>query len=114
MNTTAKSLSDDASKLAQQGMDSLSSAGKHANTAMHQAAHDTSELAHRGMDALREGSADLRESGQHARQYTTDHIRHDPIKSVLIAAAVGAGLMGLLTMVSHLSGDHRSHRGSGQ
>jgi ElaB/YqjD/DUF883 family membrane-anchored ribosome-binding protein len=114
MNTTAKSLSDDVSKLTQQGLDGLSSAGKHASTAMHQVAHDTSDLAHRGMDALREGSQQLRESGQHARQYTTDHIRHDPIKSVLIAAAVGAGLMGLLTMVTHLKGDHRSHRGSGQ
>lgn len=114
MNTTAKSLSDDASKLAQQGLDGLSSAGKQASTAMHQLAHDASDLKHRGMDALHEGSEQMRESGQHARQYTTDHIRHDPIKSVLIAAAVGAGLMGLLTMVSHLKGDHRAHRGSGQ
>lgn len=112
MNTTAKSLSDDASKLAQQGLDGLSHAGKNASNAMHQLAHDTSDLTHRGMDALREGGQHLRESTEHARQYTTDHIRHDPIKSVLIAAAVGAGLMGLLTMVSNLKGG--SHRGSGQ
>jgi ElaB/YqjD/DUF883 family membrane-anchored ribosome-binding protein len=114
MNTTAKSLGDDASKLAQQGLDGLSSAGKHASQAMHQLAHDGSALTQRGMDALREGGEHLRESGQHARQYTTDHIRHDPIKSVLIAAAVGAGLMGLLTMVTHMKSSSHGHRGSGQ
>jgi ElaB/YqjD/DUF883 family membrane-anchored ribosome-binding protein len=107
MNTTVKSLSDDASKMAQQGVDGLTTAGKHASTAMQQLAQDTSNLTHRGMEALRESS-------EHARQYTTDHIRHDPIKSVLIAAAVGAGLMGLLTMVSHLKSTNHSHRGSGQ
>ena len=114
MNTTVKSLSEDASKMTQQGVDGLTTAGKHASSAMHQLAQDTSDLTHRGMEALREGGHYLRESSEHARQYTTDHIRHDPIKSVLIAAAVGAGLMGLLTMVSHLKGINHSHRGSGQ
>lgn len=85
MNTTVKSLSEDATKLAQQGLDGLDSAGQR-----------------------------LRETTDHARQYTTDHIRHDPIKSVLIAAAVGAGLMGLLTMVANLKGAGHGHRGLGQ
>lgn len=93
MNTTTKSLSDDASKLIQQGLD---------------------DLTNRGMDALRDSGEQIRQSGQYACHHSTDHIRHDPIKSVLIAAAVGAGLMGLLTMASHLKGEHRTHRGSGQ
>ena len=114
MNTTAKSLGDDATKLAQQGLDGLSSAGKNASQAIHQLADDSSALTQRGMNALREGGEHLRESGQQARQYTTDHIRHDPIKSVLIAAAVGAGLMCLLTMVSHMKSTNHGHRGSGQ
>lgn len=114
MNTTAKSLSEDASKIAQQGIDGLSNAGKHASDAMHKLAHDTSDLTQHSIDALRDGGQHLRESTEHARQYTTDNIRHDPIKSVLIAAAVGAGLMGLLTMVSHLKGNSHNHRGSGQ
>ncbi|MDZ7589883.1 MAG: hypothetical protein U5L05_04160 [Rubrivivax sp.] len=55
-----------------------------------------STLAHRGLDAVREGSHQLRASAQHASDSTVSYIRHEPVKSVLFAAAAGAVLMGLL------------------
>lgn len=56
-----------------------------------------STLTHRGLDAVREGSQHLRESAQHASNSTVSYIRHEPVKSVLFAAAAGVVLMGLLT-----------------
>lgn len=124
MNTTVKSLGDEASNLAheaalgteqairstqhlaQQGLDGLGTARAQTGAALQQLAHDSNALTHRGMDALREGGQQLREKSSHARQATADYIQHEPIKSVLIAAAVGAGLMGLLALFSR-------HRGNG-
>lgn len=58
-----------------------------------------STLAHRGLDAVRGGSQHLRESARHASNSTVGYIRHEPVKSVLFAAATGIVLMGLLTWV---------------
>lgn len=124
MNTTVKTLGDEASNLAheaalgtehairstqhlaQQGLDGLGTARAQTGAALQQLAHDTGALTHRGMEALRDGGQQLREKSSHARQATAEYIQHEPIKSVLIAAAVGAGLMGLLTLLSR-------HRGNG-
>lgn len=124
MNTIVKTLGDEASNmahdaalgtehairstqhLAQQGLDGLGTARAQTGAALQQLAHDTSALTHRGMEALRDGGQQLREKSSHARQATAEYIQHEPIKSVLIAAAVGAGLMGLLTLLSR-------HRGNG-
>lgn len=124
MNTTVKTLGDEVSNmahdaalgtehairstqhLAQQGLDGLGTARAQTGAALQQLAHDTSALTHRGLEALRDGGQQLREKSSHARQATAEYIQHEPIKSVLIAAAVGAGLMGLLTLLSR-------HHGSG-
>jgi len=118
MNTTVKALGDEATvlaqdaalsaehairstqQLAQQGLDGLGSARAQTGAALHQLAHDSSVLTHRGLDALRDGGQLLREKSSHARQATTDYIQHQPIKSMLMAAAVGAALMGLLALFS--------------
>lgn len=125
MNTTVPSLGDDVSNLAheavlsteqavrstqhlaQQGLDGLGIARAQTGAALQQLAHDTGTLTHRGMDALRDSGQQLHEKSSHARQATADYIQHEPIKSVLIAAAVGAGLMGLLALFSrHRGGGH--------
>ena len=61
-------------------------------------AHSTEELAHRGMDLVRDKSL-------HVRDTTTHYIQDEPVKSMLIAAAVGAALIGLVAMFSR-SGSH--------
>jgi ElaB/YqjD/DUF883 family membrane-anchored ribosome-binding protein len=43
----------------------------------------------------------LRERSLRTRDSAATYIQHEPIKSVLIAAAVGAAVMGLLTVFSH-------------
>jgi ElaB/YqjD/DUF883 family membrane-anchored ribosome-binding protein len=59
------------------------------------------------MDALRDGSEQLREKSVHAREVTTNYIQHEPIKSVLMAAAVGAALMGVIALLGRHGGTGR-------
>jgi ElaB/YqjD/DUF883 family membrane-anchored ribosome-binding protein len=55
--------------------------------------------ARRGMEAVRETSQQLRERAAVATDSTVGYIKDEPIKSVLIAAATGALLMGLVSMM---------------
>ena len=57
----------------------------------------TQGLARRGADLWREGSHRLREQARHAADSTLVHIRHEPLKAVLIAGAIGAVLGWLLS-----------------
>ncbi|MDO9146516.1 MAG: hypothetical protein Q7U52_02385 [Hydrogenophaga sp.] len=122
MNTPIQTLSDDAAavarslvhsteRAAQQGMDRLSDglddARSHTSAALKQLAQGTETLAHRGMDAVRDGACQLREKSLHAKDVTTTYIQHEPVKSVLIAAAVGAALMGLVALLSRHGGSGR-------
>lgn len=129
MSTTSNfpnTLSDDASSLVhavaqttgdamratqratQQGMDRLSddvgNVRGQASTAFQHLKSDTEALAHRGMDAVRDSASQLREKSLHAKEATTSYIQHEPVKSVLMAAAVGAALMGLLALFSSRHG----------
>jgi ElaB/YqjD/DUF883 family membrane-anchored ribosome-binding protein len=70
------------------------------------AADRASSMTHRGLDSLHDSSAALRTSARHASENTVSYIRHDPVKSMLIAAATGAALMGLIGL---MRGSH--HRG---
>lgn len=55
--------------------------------------------ARRGIEAVREGSQQLRERAMQATDQTVAYVKDEPVKSMLIAAATGAVLMGLLTMM---------------
>ena len=56
-------------------------------------------LAHRSAEAVRQGSQQLVDGAHHATARTRDYVQHEPVKSLLIAAATGAALMALLSMV---------------
>jgi ElaB/YqjD/DUF883 family membrane-anchored ribosome-binding protein len=117
-NDTFKTLGDDAASVAhavsqstehavraaQDGLgrvsDGLNVARNQSGAMIQQLAHQTEALAHDGVEAVREGAHQLRERSLHARDVTTNYIQHEPIKSVLIAAAVGATLMGLVALFS--------------
>lgn len=107
----ARSLANSTERAAHQGIDrmaeSLDGARSHTSAALKQFAHDTETLAHRGMDAMRDGAGQLREKSSHAKDITTTYIQHEPVKSVLMAAAVGAALMGLVALLSKHSGSGR-------
>ena len=64
------------------------------------ASHQVSDLAHQGMEALRDGSRHLQDRARRVPGDTVDYIRDEPVKAVLIAAAAGAVLAGLLSLMS--------------
>ncbi len=61
-------------------------------------------LAQRGMDAVRDGTHQVRERALRASDATAAYIQHDPLKSVLIAAATGAALMALIGLMTRSHG----------
>jgi ElaB/YqjD/DUF883 family membrane-anchored ribosome-binding protein len=61
------------------------------------ATEQASVLAQRGVDAVREGSRQVRDQALRASDGTLHYVRQEPVKSILIAAAVGATLMALLS-----------------
>jgi ElaB/YqjD/DUF883 family membrane-anchored ribosome-binding protein len=126
MNNSLKTLGEDASTLTheavqaaehsmrsmqrttQQGLDrmadELDDARAQTNSAIKQLTREAESLRHRGMDAVRDGSHQLREKSVHMRDATTTYIQHEPVKSMLMAAAVGAALMGLVALFSRGGG----------
>jgi len=58
------------------------------------------------VDAVRDRSHQLSESAHRVADGTRSYVREEPVKSLLIAAATGAALMGLLALLG------RSHRRS--
>ena len=59
-----------------------------------------SDLAHRSTEAVRETTQQLRERALRASDNTVNYIREEPVKSMLIAAATGAGLMALISLMT--------------
>jgi len=57
------------------------------------------EMAHDGYDAARERAAALRDRGAQAVDSTRGYVQDEPIKSLLIAAAVGAAVIALVEVV---------------
>lgn len=87
-----------------QGLNEMSSGLEHARSetgnALRQLASESDALLHRGLDKVRDASGQLRDKSLHARDSATHYIQHEPMKSVLMAAAVGAGLMALVALFS--------------
>ncbi len=64
------------------------------------------ELAHDGVAKVVDTSHQLRELAQKAGQSTLTTIRDEPVKYALIAAATGAALMALITLLSRSGHRH--------
>jgi ElaB/YqjD/DUF883 family membrane-anchored ribosome-binding protein len=88
-----QSLSDKAVQSAEVALENTQRA---ASGALDSAAHALDQ----GVERAREASHQLRQSAQRASQGTVEAIRHDPVKSALIAAATGAALMALVTLIT--------------
>jgi ElaB/YqjD/DUF883 family membrane-anchored ribosome-binding protein len=67
---------------------------------LNRASEQASAIAQRSMDAVRNTSQQVRDKASQASDATASYIRNDPIKSVLIAAATGAALMALVSLVT--------------
>ena len=60
-------------------------------------------LTRRSIDAVRDSSAQLRDKAALLSDTTAGHIKDEPLKAVLIAAATGAALMALVVLLSRSS-----------
>ena len=63
-------------------------------------------MAHDGVAKVIDSTHQLRELAQKAGQSTLTTIRDDPVKSVLIAAATGAALMALVSLMGRSHNRH--------
>jgi ElaB/YqjD/DUF883 family membrane-anchored ribosome-binding protein len=77
---------DDARTSADRALDRISTEGE--------------RLVRRGVDAVKDRSQQLREQALRASDTTVGYVKDEPLKALLIAAAVGAALMALLTIGS--------------
>jgi len=57
-------------------------------------------LAKRSAQAVRETSQQLRDNAARVSDNTVGYIKDEPLKSILIAAAAGAALMALVTLLA--------------
>jgi ElaB/YqjD/DUF883 family membrane-anchored ribosome-binding protein len=71
------------------------------------ALHEADDALQQGIKALRKSSEQLRHQAGHANQVALDYIRREPVKSVLMAAATGAVLVGVLSLFNRAS--HSRH-----
>ena len=80
--------------------DSLQDLRHQAVPVLERASAQASAIAHRGMDTVRNTSHQLRVKADHASDTTVAYIKDEPVKAVLIAAATGAVLMALVSLVT--------------
>ena len=57
-------------------------------------------MAQRGVSALRDSSHHMLDRASRASETTVSYIRGEPVKSMLMAAAAGATLMALMSLMS--------------
>lgn len=95
-------------RLASETLDSLAAA---AQDLMHQVepplnrvGDQLSAMAQRGAASVRDTSQHMRDKAQQASNTTINFIKNEPVKAVLIAAAVGAALTALISQLSQSRG----------
>ncbi len=71
-----------------------------AEGALNRMSGDAERLMRRGADKVRDGSQQLREQALRATDSTAAYVKDEPVKALLIAAAVGAALMALISIGS--------------
>ncbi|HPH12842.1 MAG TPA: hypothetical protein PLC34_03515 [Burkholderiaceae bacterium] len=90
--------------LANEAVDGLAHAMQDARTQavpmLNRASEQVGALAQRGVDSVRQTSQQLRDRTRDAADGTVQYIKDEPVKAMLIAAATGATLMALVSLIS--------------
>lgn len=86
-------------QVANEAMDSLAGTVQDLGQQANRASDQVSAMAQRGLDSVRDTSRQLRDQAQRASENTVSYIRVEPVKSILIAAAAGAALMALVSLI---------------
>jgi ElaB/YqjD/DUF883 family membrane-anchored ribosome-binding protein len=96
--------------LANEAVDGLAHAMQDARTQavpmLNRASEQVGALAQRGVESVRQTSQQLRDRTRDAADGTVQYIKDEPVKAMLIAAATGATLMALVSLISR-----SGHRG---
>ncbi len=80
--------------------DAVGRLGDGASEALQRASVQASRLARLGIDKARGAGHEVRYRIERAGDQTVGYIRHEPVKSIAIAAAVGAGLAVLVALLA--------------
>jgi ElaB/YqjD/DUF883 family membrane-anchored ribosome-binding protein len=67
---------------------------------LNRVAEKAETLARRGIDAVKDTSQQVREKALQASDSTIGYIKDEPVKAILIAAATGAALMALVSLMT--------------
>ena len=97
--TSLRAAERDAQAAINSAVDGLGSAYGDAKPVLSRWADRARGAASDGYDAARERAAALRESSARAVDSTRGYVRDEPVKSLLIAAAVGAAVIALVEVV---------------
>ena len=112
------SISDQMARSASQAIETTHTAADHALDSLDDRAHKLHTQASRGLDSAARGAnafaqqgaqsvqnatRRLRDSALQVSDGTSRYVQNEPVKSVLIAAAAGALLMGLLSLFARSS-----------
>ena len=71
----------------------------HAAPLLSRASEQARALAQRSVNAVRDSSQQIRDKALRASDTTVQYIKDEPVKSMLIAAATGAALMALVSLM---------------
>ena len=71
----------------------------HTSQTIDRFASEAESLARRGLEAVRDNATYLRERAAGVSASTVGYIKDEPMKSILIAAATGAALMALVSLL---------------
>jgi ElaB/YqjD/DUF883 family membrane-anchored ribosome-binding protein len=85
-------------------VDSLDEVRQRAEPLLHRASEQVSAMAQRGLHSVRDTSQQWRDQAQRVSENTVSYVRVEPVKSMLMAAATGAALMALFTLLSRSRG----------
>ncbi len=101
-NLAIKSTQRMASEALENLADALMDLRQQAAPLLNRTSDHVSAFAHHGINSVRDTSRQLRNKTQRASDHTLNYIQDEPVKSILIAAAVGAVFVSLVSLISHL------------
>jgi ElaB/YqjD/DUF883 family membrane-anchored ribosome-binding protein len=91
-------------RFANEALDSLSDkvgeVRDQAAPVLNRVAEKAETLARRGLEAVKDSSQVVREKALRASDSTVAYIKDEPVKAILIAAATGAALMALISLMT--------------
>lgn len=71
-----------------------------------QVAKTSQQLANGVIEGVHDTSHQLRVKAEHASDHTVRYVQHEPVKAMLMAAATGAALMALVSLISRSRSHH--------